>query len=92
MLAYLLHLEGIDSIVVERRSRDYVLGRVRAGVIEHGTAQLLRDVGVGERMDAEGFIHDGVNLAFGGLLLRVDFRSLIDRYVEIGRASCRERV
>lgn len=83
MLAYLLHLEGIDSIVVERRSRDYVLGRVRAGVIEHGTAQLLRDVGVGERMDAEGFIHDGVNLAFGGLLLRIDFRSLIDRYVVI---------
>jgi p-hydroxybenzoate 3-monooxygenase len=83
LLAYLLRLEGIDSVVIERRSRDYVLGRVRAGVIEHGTAQLLRDVGLGERMDAEGFVHDGVNLAFGGSLLRIDFRGLIDRYVVI---------
>lgn len=83
LLAYLLRLEGIDSVVIERRSREYVLGRVRAGVIEHGTAQLLRDVGLGERMDAEGFIHEGVNLAFGGTLLRVDFEGLIDRYVVI---------
>src|SRR5690606_25916559 len=83
LLAYLLRLEGIDSVVIERRSRDYVLGRVRAGVIEHGTAQLLRDVGLGERMDAEGFVHDGLNLAFGGPLLRIDFRGLIDRYVVI---------
>jgi p-hydroxybenzoate 3-monooxygenase len=65
------------------RTRDYVLGRVRAGVIEHGSAEALRRVGLGARMDAEGFIHDGVKLAFGEMLFRVDFRELIDRYVVI---------
>ncbi|MEX2654094.1 MAG: 4-hydroxybenzoate 3-monooxygenase [Acidimicrobiia bacterium] len=81
LLAYLLHLEGIDSVVLELRSKDYVLGRVRAGVIEHGSGEILRDVGLGDRMDREGLIHDGVNLAFGGKLLRVDLKALVGKHV-----------
>jgi p-hydroxybenzoate 3-monooxygenase len=59
MLSHILHLEGIDSIVVEKHPRAHVLERIRAGVLEAGTVQLLRDVGLGERMDREGQPHDG---------------------------------
>lgn len=59
LLSHILGLKGISSIVVERHSRAYVLQRIRAGVLEHGTVQLLRDVGLGERMDREGLAHDG---------------------------------
>ncbi|CAN5921714.1 4-hydroxybenzoate 3-monooxygenase [soil metagenome] len=83
LLSLLLHRAGIDSVVLERRSRDYVLSRVRAGVLEYGTTQTLRDLGLGDRMDAEGFAHDGVNLAFGGRRLRVDFDALVGRHVMI---------
>lgn len=83
LLAYLLALEGIDSVILELRSKDYVLGRVRAGVIEYGSGEILRDVGLGDRMDREGFIHDGVNLAFGGKLLRVDLKRLVGKHVII---------
>jgi len=54
LLARLLHLQGIDTVIIERRSRDYVLGRIRAGVIEQGMADLLREAKAGERMDREG--------------------------------------
>jgi p-hydroxybenzoate 3-monooxygenase len=83
LLAYLLHLEGIDSTILELRSREHVLGRVRAGVIERGSADVLRSAGIGARMDGEGFVHDGVKLAFGGMVFRVDFRELIGSYVII---------
>jgi p-hydroxybenzoate 3-monooxygenase len=83
LLAYLLHLEGIDSVVLERRSRAYVLGRIRAGVIEHGSSEILRGIGLGTRMDTEGFAHDGVNLAFGGRLLHIDFRELVGKCVTV---------
>ncbi|RYF75387.1 MAG: 4-hydroxybenzoate 3-monooxygenase [Comamonadaceae bacterium] len=59
LLSHILDLHGIDSIVLERQSRDYVLQRIRAGVLEHGTVQLMRDVGLGERMDREGLLHHG---------------------------------
>lgn len=72
LLARLLHLQGIDSVILERRSRDYVLGRIRAGVLEQGMADLLREAGVGERMDHEGLIHEGINIAFNDRLERVD--------------------
>ena len=62
MLSQLLHLKGIDSIVLERQSREYVLGRIRAGVIEHGFAALMREARCGERMDAEGEVHDGFSI------------------------------
>ena len=73
LLARLLHLQGIDTVIVELRSREYVLGRVRAGVIEQGMADLLREAQVGERMDREGLIHEGINIAFDGRLERIDF-------------------
>ena len=72
LLSQLLHLRGIDNIVLERRSRDYVLGRIRAGVLEHGFAELMREAGCGERMDAEGEIHEGFYIAHNGRRDRVD--------------------
>jgi p-hydroxybenzoate 3-monooxygenase len=73
LLARLLHLQGIDTVILESRSREYVLGRIRAGVIEQGMADLLREAKAGERMDKEGLIHEGINIAFDGRLERIDF-------------------
>ncbi len=72
MLSQLLHLKGIDTIVLERQSREYVLGRIRAGVLEHGFAELMREAKCGERMDQEGEIHDGIIIAHDGEQQRVD--------------------
>jgi p-hydroxybenzoate 3-monooxygenase len=72
MLSQLLHLQGIDNVVLERQSREYVLGRIRAGVLEHGFAELMREAQCGERMDREGEIHDGFFIADGGRMNRVD--------------------
>ncbi|HEX6220994.1 MAG TPA: 4-hydroxybenzoate 3-monooxygenase [Acidimicrobiia bacterium] len=83
LLSYMLGLEGVESVVLELFSREHVLGRVRAGVIEHGSARILRDLGLGQRMDAEGFVHDGVNLAYAGAMLRVDFDALVGKQVII---------
>jgi p-hydroxybenzoate 3-monooxygenase len=73
LLARLLHLQGVDSVIVESRSREYVQGRVRAGVIEQGMADLLRKAKAGERMDREGLVHEGINITFDGRLERIDF-------------------
>jgi len=72
-LAQLLQLAGVDSVVLERRSRDYVLGRVRAGVIEQGTVEILRRAGVARRLEREGLIHHGVEIAAGERCHRIDF-------------------
>jgi p-hydroxybenzoate 3-monooxygenase len=72
MLSQLLHLQGIDNVVLERQSREYVLGRIRAGVLEHGFAKLMREAQCGERMDREGEIHDGFFIADNGRMNRVD--------------------
>jgi p-hydroxybenzoate 3-monooxygenase len=82
-LSQLLDLAGVESIVLERRSRDYVMGRIRAGVLEHATAAALREAGVSERMTVDGFVHEGVSLAFGGRRFRVDFQGLAGRTVII---------
>jgi p-hydroxybenzoate 3-monooxygenase len=73
LLARLLHLQGIESVILESRSRDYVLGRIRAGVIEQGMADMLREAKASERMDREGLVHEGINIAFDGRLERIDF-------------------
>jgi p-hydroxybenzoate 3-monooxygenase len=78
LLGQLLHNAGIANIVIERRSPDYVLSRIRAGVLEEGTVRLLREAGVGKRMDAEGIVHAGVQLAFGGVSRRVDLGKYAD--------------
>jgi p-hydroxybenzoate 3-monooxygenase len=72
MLSQLLHLQGIDTIVLEKHSREYVLGRIRAGVLEHGFAELMREAKCGERMDREGEIHHGFYIAHDGKLDRID--------------------
>lgn len=83
LLSQLLHRRGIESVVLERRSRAHVLSRIRAGVLEWGTVELLRAAGVGERMDREGFAHEGVNLAFRNRAFRIDFQALVGRRVMV---------
>ena len=73
LLGQLLHKAGIDNVIVERQSGDYVLGRIRAGVLEQTTADLLDEAGVGARMHAEGLVHDGFELCFGGARHRIDW-------------------
>src|SRR5690349_16664428 len=72
LLSQLLHLQGIDTILLEKYSREYVLSRIRAGVLEHGFAKLMREAQCGERMDSEGEIHEGFNIAHDGVLDRID--------------------
>jgi p-hydroxybenzoate 3-monooxygenase len=76
VLAHLLHLEGIDSVVLEDRSREYVEQRIRAGVLEQGTVDLLTEIGVGERLGREGLVHDGIEIQFAAERHRIDFPSL----------------
>jgi p-hydroxybenzoate 3-monooxygenase len=76
LLSHLLHLEGIGSVVLESRSREYVQERVRAGVLEQNTVDLLSEAGVGERMRREGLIHYGIELRFRGHSHRIDFKEL----------------
>ena len=64
LLSHLLHLSGIDSLVLERQTKAHVLRRIRAGVLEPGTVKLLREAGLGERMDLEGHAHDGSFIAW----------------------------
>lgn len=83
ILSHLLHLEGIESIIIESRSRAWVEGRVRAGVLEQGTVDLLNATGLGDRMRREGLIHDGISLHFDGLARRIDFRELTGRAITV---------
>jgi p-hydroxybenzoate 3-monooxygenase len=83
MLAHLLRREGIDSVVLERRSREYIEGRVRAGVIEQWVADLLVETGLGERMRREGLVHRGINISFAGSLHHLDFTDLIGKHVTV---------
>ena len=76
LLSQLLHLRGIDTVVLEKHSRDYVLRRIRAGVLEHGFAALMREAKVGERMDREGQIHEGFYIAHDGIKERVNLKEL----------------
>ena len=76
LLGQLLHKAGIDNVVLERQSGEYVLGRIRAGVLEQGMVDLMREAGVSERMDAEGLVHDGIELVFGGRRDRIDLKRL----------------
>ncbi|MEM7045871.1 MAG: 4-hydroxybenzoate 3-monooxygenase [Pseudomonadota bacterium] len=76
LLSQILHRHDIDSVVLERRSRDYVLSRIRAGVLEQGLTDMLRAAGVGERLDREGERHGGVNLAFAGRIEHIDLEGL----------------
>ena len=81
LLGQLLAKQGISNIVLERVTADYVLGRIRAGIIEQGFADLLREAGVAERMDAEGRVHDGVEIAADDVRVRIDLKGLTGKVV-----------
>ena len=83
MLGRLLEQAGIDTVILERKSPDYVLSRIRAGVLEQGTADLLDRLGLGARMHAEGLIHHGVNLCFDGDIQHIDFTARVGRHVTV---------
>lgn len=76
LLGQLLHLQGIDTVILEAKSQEYVLSRIRAGVLEQGFVDLLREAKASERMDAEGHVHDGVEFSFGGRTERIDLKGL----------------
>jgi 2-polyprenyl-6-methoxyphenol hydroxylase-like FAD-dependent oxidoreductase len=76
LLSHILHLQGIESVVLEKHSRDDVEAIIRAGVLEQGTVDLMNEIGVGERMMKEGFRHEGIILRFDGRHERIDFPSL----------------
>ncbi|HVV23484.1 MAG TPA: 4-hydroxybenzoate 3-monooxygenase [Pseudonocardiaceae bacterium] len=83
LLARMLELAGIDSVVVENRDREYVRARQRAGVVEQRVADLLRDARVGDRLDRQGLVHDGIYVQFAGERHHVDFRELTGRTVTV---------
>jgi len=87
LLSQLLERAGIESVVLERRSRDYVLGRVRAGVIEQGVVAILREAGVAARLDREGLVHHGVEIAVGEQRQRIDFASHTASLVVYGQTE-----
>lgn len=75
-LGQILSRAGIHTLIIEQRSKDYVLGRIRAGVLEQGTVDLLNEIGVNQRMNAEGLYHDGIELCFDGARHRIDLKAL----------------
>jgi p-hydroxybenzoate 3-monooxygenase len=83
MLSHLLYLDGIESVVIEAKSRQFVEQRVRAGVLEQGSVDLLNATGVGERMRREGLVHEGIELLFSGRRHRIDFKELTGRSITV---------
>ena len=83
LLGQLLHKNGIDNIILERQTADYVLGRIRAGVIEQVTVDLLDEAGVGARMHADGLVHDGVQICVDGTRHRLSFKELTGKTVMV---------
>jgi len=81
LLGQLLHRAGIDTIILEQRSKEYVLGRIRAGVLEQGAVALLDEAGCGSRMRQEGLVHEGIEIAFRGIRHRIDFKALTGKTV-----------
>ena len=89
LLSHLLHLAGIESIVLESKSRHYVEHRVRAGLLEQSSVDLINASGLGARMQRESLVHDGINLCFDGKLRRIDMYALTGRRVSIyGQQEC----
>ncbi len=83
LLGQLLALAGIDTIVLEQKTQDYVLGRIRAGVLEQGAVALIEEAAAGTRMRREGLIHDGTEIAFDGARHRIDFKALTGKTVMV---------
>ena len=83
LLGQLLHKAGVDTLILEQKSKDYVLGRIRAGVLEQGAVGLIEEAGAGARMRAEGLVHDGTEIACDGIRHRIDFKALTGKTVMV---------
>jgi len=83
LLGQLLHVYGVDNVILERKDREYVLARIRAGVLEQGTVDLLDQLGIAARLHREGLVHDGVEFAFGGARHRIDMKQATGKSVTI---------
>jgi len=83
LLGQLLHRHGIDNVILERHTPAYVLDRIRAGIVEQGTVDLLNEVGVGARMQREGLVHDGTQICVEGVRHRIDFKALTGKAVTV---------
>jgi len=83
LLARLLKVHGVESVILEARPRDYVEGRIRAGVLEQGTVALMEEAGVADRLHREGLVHDGAEIAVRGRRFRIDFRELTGKAVTV---------
>ena len=83
LLGQLLHREGIDTLILERRSAEYVGGRIRAGVLEQGTVDVLEQAGVASRLRVEGLVHEGVEIGFRGQRHRIDLKALTGKGVTV---------
>ncbi len=83
LLSQLLHRQGIDAVVLERRTRDYVLSRIRAGILETGFVDLMREAGVDARMDKESFTHDGAVISYWDEQFRINFQDLTNSHIVV---------
>lgn len=83
LLGQLLHNRGIDTLLLERKTPEYVLGRIRAGILENGARQLINEAGAGARMESKGLVHDGVILSFDTTIHRIDFKSHVQSSVMV---------
>lgn len=83
MLSHLLHLAGIESVILEAHSREYVENRIRAGVVEHWAADLFDQAGIGDRMRREGLVHNGIYLSFNDKLHHIDFKKLVGKSITV---------
>ena len=83
LLSRLLSLDGIDNIVLEKQSKSHVIGRIRAGVLESGTTKMLKKAGVSDRLNKEGFVHDGIQLSFKNHGFRIDLKKLTNKHVTV---------
>ena len=81
LLGQLLHNKGIDAVVLERKTKDYVLARIRAGILETGLVELMREAGVSERMDKERFVHTGTCISYENEMFSINFEDLIGKSV-----------
>ena len=83
LLSQILNRAGIETVILERASRNHVLSRIRAGVLEAGTVEMLTEAGVGDRLAREGILHDGCYLSDQDRMLRIDFQELAGKPVTI---------
>ncbi len=83
LLSQLLHRKDIDTIILERKTRDYVLGRIRAGILGTGFVDLMREAGAVERLDKESFVHDGTIISYGEEQFNINFKQYTNKSVAV---------